>query len=295
MAARSKNKKIRDGKWPWARDTARWLAAKTRTGMAALGLRGALVAALALAALWGIYVAKGAVGQMPRFRVYPGRFRAKAPDWCADDLAAVEFPSTSYSILDPRLTREVAETYLASPWVAAVASVEKRFPNELRVELELRKPAAFVRLPRACPAIDAQAVHLPLDHRRWDHDGKPLPLIFGVKTGPPSPGARWADRRVAAAASVLRILGADPAVLRRVHVIDVANLEGDIDPLRSEILLFTRRRVRINWGRPPDTTKFGEPPAAEKLARLRRCLATPLTRASNIDLRFPDNEEVARP
>ena len=288
MAAK-KNKKLKTDRWAWARTAGHWLVGKTRTGIAALGLRGALLCALALAALWGIYIARGAVGEMPQFRVYPDRFRAKAPDWCAADLATVQFPLRSYSIFDPRLTREVAETYLASPWVGAVVAVEKRFPNEIRVELELRKPAAFVRLPRACAAIDKHAVHLPLDYRRWDHDAKPLPLVFGVKTDPPCPGGRWPDRSVTAAASVLRILGTAPDTLSRIHVIDVGNLEGDIDPLRSEILLFTRRRVRIHWGRPPDTTKFGEPAAAEKLARLRRCLATPLAQASTIDLRFPDD------
>jgi hypothetical protein len=199
----------------------------------------------------------------------------------------------SYSIFDPRLTRDVAEAYLASPWVKTVRRVEKRFPNHIEVELELREPAAFVRLPYECYAIDSTGIRLPLDYQRWDHERRPLPLVFGVKSDPPEPGQCWPDRRAAAAVAVLRALAAEPALLREIHFVDVANLDGEIDPLRSEVLLFTRHRVRIAWGRPPDTTKFGEPPVREKLARLRRWLAHPLARpggGASIDLRFPDDE-----
>lgn len=282
-------------RWPRLRAAARWVGERLRTGATAIGVRGAMLIAAAIAAMWGLHWTRERVGRMPRYRVYPARIRAKAPEWCASDLAAVQFKRDSYSIFDPALTREVAETYAQCPWVANVARIEKRFPNELRVELELRRPAAFVRLPGAHHAIDVRAIHLPLDYLRWDHASLPLPLVFGVKSAPPPPGTRWADRRVTAAASVLTTLACDPMVLRHIYVIDVANLEGDVDPLRSEILLFTRQRVRINWGRPPDTRKFGEPAAHEKLARLRRLLAQPLGGWASIDLRFPDSTELARP
>jgi hypothetical protein len=282
-------------RWPRAREAARWVTDHLRTGIAAIGIRGGLLILAAVIVLWGLRAARQRVGQMPRYRVYPSRFKAKAPEWCAKELAAVEFPHDSYSIFDPALTREVAEAYAKCPWVGNVVRVEKRFPNELRVELELRRPAAFVRLPDAFHAIDAHAILLPLGYHRWDHANKPLPTVFGVKSDPPPAGTRWADCRVVAAASVLSTLAKDPAVVKHVHIIDVANLGGDIDPLRSEILLFTRQQVRINWGRPPDTRKFGEPPAHEKLARLRRFLSQPLSRTASIDLRFPDDTELARP
>lgn len=291
----AKRKKAGGERWPRVRAVGRWTAAHLRTGAMAIGIRGGLLIALALGCLIGIQVARGRVGAMRRFRVYPARFRAKAPEWCAADLAAVTFPRESYSILDPALTREVAEAYLASPWVANVAKVEKRFPNELRVQLELRRPSAFVRLPQDCFAIDTHAVYLPLDYRRWDHAGEPLPLIYGIDSDPPTPGSRWADRRARAAVSVLEALATDATVLREIHIINVANLDGDIDPLRSEVLLFTRRRVAVDWGRPPDTRKFGEPPAHEKIAHLRRELAGSPGAGSRIDCRFLSGEALARP
>jgi hypothetical protein len=295
VAAR-KNKKIETNAWSGLREAGRRAAATLRSGLSSLGLQGVLSAALIVAGLCGIYLARRHVAQMSRFRVYPARFRAQAPSWCVDDLSTVAFRHESYSIFDPRLTRDVAEAYLASPWVKGVRRVEKRFPNELKVELELREPAAFVRLPEGCYAVDADGVYLPLDYQRWDHERRRLPLVFGVKAQPPEPGTRWPDRRACVAVDVLNALAAEPTILEQIHFVDVANLDGEIDPLRSEVLLFTRRRVRIAWGRAPDTTKFGEPPVAQKLARLRRWLAQPLALSgggSYIDLRFPEEEALA--
>jgi hypothetical protein len=273
---------------------------KVRTGVLAVGLRGAVLVALAVGAIWGIYLARRTVGRQPRFRVYPARFRAEAPPWCADDLAKVAFPRESYSIFDPALTREVAEAYRASSWVAAVRRVEKRLPNELVVELDLREPAAFVRLSRGHYAIDAQAIYLPLDYRRWDHQSAPLPAIYGVESKPPQPGHAWNDPHVEAAAAVIRALAGDESVLDKIAIVDVTNLTGKINPRDSKINLFTRRwghRVVVRWGRSPDDAKSMEPSAAEKLAMLRRRLARPLDfagGASYIDLRFPDSGAVAR-
>lgn len=290
----AKNKKIQGTGWPGFRGSLTWLAGKMKSGVLALGLQGAVVAALVVAGAVGLGVARHQTARMPQFHVYPGQLRAQAPSWCAADLEQVAFPRDCYSIFDASLTRDVAAAYLTSPWVKAVRRVEKRFPNQLDVELDLREPAAFVRLPDACCAVASDGVCLPLAYERWDHEQRPLPLIFGVKSEPPQPGARWADAGTASALSVLQALGTEPALLRQVHFVDVSNLEGVIDPQRSEVLLFTRRRVRIAWGRPPSSTKFGEPTVPCKLARLRRYLSRPNALsdgASSIDLRFPEDDE----
>lgn len=289
-----RNKKIRDGGWPGLGGALRWLAGKMRGGIIILGIQGCIVVALLVAAGIGLQLARRQAARQPRFLVYPTQLRAQAPPWCSADLQQVAFPRECYSIYDPRLVPDVAEAYRASPWVKAVRRVEKRFPNQLHLELDLREPAAFVRLPDACWAIDAEGVRLPLAYEKWDHEQRPLPLIFGVKTTPPEPGKRWNDPGAAAALSVLQALAAEPTLLRQIHFVDVSNLEGVIDPQRSEVLLFTRRRVRVAWGRPPNTTKFGEPSVACKLARLRRYLSRPQAlcgNASSVDLRFPEDDE----
>ena len=292
MAA--KNRKISGG-WPGLRGALGWLLAKTKTGLLAMGIQGAIVAVVFVASIIGVRAARREVTRLPEFSVFPARLRTEAPPWCAGSLGQVAFPREVYSIFDPQLTRDVAQAYLGSPWVKAVRRVAKRYPNELEIELDLRQPAAFVRLPDACHAIDADGIVLPLDYPKWDHELRPLPLIFGVKTSPPAPGQRWADAGTLAALSVLGVLSAEPALLKQVHFVDVSNLDGVIDSQRSEVLLFTRRRVRVAWGRPANTTKFGEPSIPCKLARLRRYLSRPAALsdgASSIDLRFPEDDEV---
>ncbi|MBM4039556.1 MAG: hypothetical protein FJ290_13690 [Planctomycetes bacterium] len=290
----AKNKKLKEGGWPGFRGALMWLLRKATTGVLSLGLQGGIVVALIVAGLVGLALARRQVSRMPQYSIYPGQFRAQAPPWCAGDLAQVKFPRECYSIFDASLTADVAAAYAASPWVKAVRRVEKRFPNHLSVELDLREPAAFVRLPDASHAVDNDGVCLPLAYEKWDHEQRPLPLIFGVKSQPPEPGKRWSDPGTLAALSVLQALATEPTLFHQVHFVDVSNLEGVIDPQRSEVLLFTRRRVRVAWGRPPNTTRFGEPSVPCKLARLRRYLSQPAALAdgssAGVDLRFPEDD-----
>ena len=73
----TRNKKITGEKWARLRGAARWLAARTRSGVAAVGIRGFLLLAIAAGSVWGIELARHHVGQMRAFRVYPERFRAE--------------------------------------------------------------------------------------------------------------------------------------------------------------------------------------------------------------------------
>ena len=305
----ARNRKVSQSRWAAVRDTGRWAADKLRTGVVAIGLRGGALIALAVLALVGICLARAAVGRDRHYRVYPARFKVRAPAWCADALARITFPRDSYSIYDPALIRDVAEAYKSSPWVAAVRSVEKRLPNELTIRLELRQPVAFIQTGLAeasesSPptehryAVDSRAVVLPLGYRAWDHRRHPVPTVYGVEGQPPEPGRSWRERHVAAALAVIQALAADPDVLDQIGMIDVSNLDGDANPRDSEIVLYTRkygRRGIIRWGAPPNDSDTMEPSPSKKLAKLRRHLAHPLATdgASYLDLRFPDRDTVA--
>ncbi|HPD15748.1 MAG TPA: hypothetical protein PLE19_12405, partial [Planctomycetota bacterium] len=107
----ARNKKIKEGAWPGLRGSLGWLAAKMRLGILSLGLQGALVVALVIAAFLGIRLARGQAARLPQFCVYPAQLRAQAPPWCAPQLEQVQFPRDCYSIFDPHLTRDVAEAY----------------------------------------------------------------------------------------------------------------------------------------------------------------------------------------
>jgi len=159
--------------------------------------------------------------------------------------------------------------------------VRKRFPNRISVELVLRQPLAFVRVGNTYRAVDNAAVHLPLEFSLWPHRRRPLPIVFGAEGRPPAPGATWREPHVAAAVGVLNALAAEPAVFREVQFVDVSNLDGKIAPLQSEVMLMTR---------------FGEPPVAWKLARLRQWLTHPvqLSEGTHLDLRFPDTQTLVQ-
>jgi hypothetical protein len=293
----ARNRKIGKGRLAGVRYAAQWAGEKLRTGLLAIGVRGGALIAMAVAAVWGLSLAQRAVGQKPKYRVYPAHFRAEAPSWCADDLARVEFPRESYSIFDPDLTREVAEAYTKSCWVEAVRRVEKHLPNKLIVQLDLRQPAAFVRLASGYAAVDESGIYLPLEYNRWDHQARPLPRVYGVEAEPPAPGAVWSEPHVAAATAVLRVLAAEPRILQQIGIVDVTNLHGEINRRESEINLFTRRwghRVVVRWGASPDDAKSMEPRPREKLQALRRCLQKSLSGGSSIDLRFPNSGTLAR-
>jgi len=291
-----KNKKVHSGLWNGFLVSLAWLGGRMRSGAARLGINGALLLAIFVAMVAGVWLAGRFAGSLPTFRVYPARFKASAPPWCARDLETITFPRESYSIFDPALTRDVANAYLASPWVRAVRAVRKRFPNRISVELVLRQPLAFVRVGNTYRAVDNEAVHLPLEFSLWPHRRRPLPIVFGAEGRPPVPGATWREPHVAAAVEVLNALAAEPAVFREVQFVDVSNLDGKIAPLQSEVMLMTRRRVRVAWGRPPGTPKFGEPPVAWKLARLRQWLTHPvqLSEGTHLDLRFPDTQTLVQ-
>ena len=283
----ARNRKVSKDKWAALRAAASWLAAKVRTGLLAVGLRGALLLLVAAACLWGIGLATRHVGSMRRFRIDGAHLRAEAPPWCADDLARIRLPEESYSIFDPRLTHDAAEAYRASPWVLDVRRIEKRLPDQLVVELDLRRPVAVVQTPDGTRTVDAQAVVLPLNLCLWEQDQPPLPRIAGVASEPPEPGSHWADARLDAALAVRAAVADDPALLDRLHTIDVRNVAGERSRHESEIVLFTHDSVRVAWGRAPNAKNSAtEIPVPEKLATLRRRLDDSHARSTTIDLRF---------
>jgi len=277
------------------------VADKLRVGAIALGIQGAVLLALGGALVAGVCASRCVVGQKREYRVYPARFRAQAPAWAADDLAKVAFPRESYSIFDPALTREVAEAYLASCWVADVRRVAKCLPNQLLVELDLREPAAFVRQPSGAIAVDLRGVHLPLAPHLWDHRARPLPTLIGVESAPPAPGHVWDDPHLRAGVGLLRTLAEEPDLLEQVAVVDVTNATGKLRPRESRIDFLTQRwgaRLLVHWGCCPDDRRSLDPHVDMKMSMLRRYVGRPLAigeGTATLDLRFPDCDAIIRP
>lgn len=199
------------------------------------------------------------------------------PAWAAEglDFSPLPPPQGRVSLLDPNLVQVVAEYYQRSPWVAEVRSVEKLYPNRVRVSVDLRRPAAAVALDRGLALVDADGVRLPGIYPRVPPALGSLPTIYGAAGSPAPAGTHWMDRAVSNGLAVARALDeyrlADACPI---SVIDIRNAGGRRDPRQAEIVLWTAGRIPIHWGRPPDTVKFGEISVAQKMENLRRVLAT---------------------
>ncbi len=197
------------------------------------------------------------------------------PSWAvaaADDPRPVPFPFPGKvcSLRTPDLPRRLAAFYEASPWVDHVEKIEVRLPNQVKVRLVVREPVVAVKWGETHYLVDKKGVRLPGQYA--DLAGVPYELfrVSGVQASLPKPGERWADAGIpagVAVAAALRDGGVDAELA--IDSIDVANVDGRLDPNRSEIVLHTGERTAIEWGRSPWTKKFGEPTMDSKLENLR--------------------------
>lgn len=200
------------------------------------------------------------------------------PSWAiaaADDPAPVPFPFPARisPLKTPDFTKRLAAFYESSPWVDRVEKIEVRLPNQVKVRLVVREPVVAVKYGDTHYLVDKRGVRLPGQYADLAQVPYVLFRVSGVQANLPRPGERWADVGIPAGVAVAAALR-DGGVEQELEIesIDVANVDGRLDPSRSEIVLHTRERTAIEWGRSPWTKKFGEPTMDAKLENLRLAL-----------------------
>lgn len=203
----------------------------------------------------------------------------KLPPWCDEEmgrLALADIRSRlsdrsiaegNLNITDPGLTLLLAERYASSPWVREVKSVRRSYPGRISVDFELRRPFCMVERGALVYALDQDAVRLP----RLPGERSYLPVIKGVRTIPPPVGREWADEAVKGAIDTLLAVQSSAV---RIAQVDVSNYGGHVDNTKSEIVLLTAANQTIEWGRAPNSDRYGEVPVEEKLRSLREALAS---------------------
>lgn len=204
--------------------------------------------------------------------------RDVTPEWAvaaADDPAPVPFPFPGKvcPIKTPDLPARLAAFYEASPWVDHVETIEVKLPNQVSVRIWLREPVVAVRYSDTHYLVDKKGVRLPGQYVDLSRVPYKLFRVSGVQASLPRPGERWTDPGIPAAVAVaaaLRDGGLEEELA--IETIDVSNVDGRLDPNRSEIVLQTGERTSIEWGRSPWTRKFGEPTMEAKLENLRLAL-----------------------
>jgi hypothetical protein len=234
------------------------------------------------------------------FRVDPWRCRARSvPPWLSPkDVESIRRESgllgPRYSLMTPGLAGRFAEGYERSAWVRRVVASRARYPDRVRVVLELREPVAAVPTEGGYVLVDVEGIRLPGVRQAVPAvPGRRVPLLSGVAAPPPEAGRVW-SRRVregAAVASVLDDLPADVARAVRVVSIDLENVGGAVDPVRPEVVLATAAGTVIEWGRSCASPRVGlEPYAEAKFEKLRRALRVypGLRGLSRLKLQFDD-------
>ncbi len=203
-----------------------------------------------------------------------------APPWIRSDIKAEVFRDASLaesSTLDKDLTRHVAQAFELHPWIAEVNRVSKQAPSNVVVDLDYRRPIAWVEVPpgmfgqqgHAALPIDGESVLLPQnDFSPEDLDSfiridvEELPM-----SGPT--GSPWGDPSVAGAAAIAKLVGEnwkDLGLYRIKAITDYSQL-GTPAAVRYE--LFTPKSKRMIWGSAPGLESPGEPEAVQKFALLQ--------------------------
>ncbi len=203
----------------------------------------------------------------------------------------------------------VRRALTAAPGVRRVISIQRRLPDRLVIEVELRHPVAAVFVggePGGYVEVDREGVALgPPMPSRPVRSERTLRVIRGQRGSPPAPGERF-DDDVLAALGLVAAFDSHPDSVERAEMawldeIDVSNHGGRLDPARSEVLLRAsplpsgellglggQDACIVAWGRLRDSV--GEPPFEHKAALLLQALRhfPALSDLERIDLRFDE-------
>ena len=199
---------------------------------------------------------------------------AVAPPWAdGRGVEIVRVDTRDATLFDRDLVDRVAREFEACPWVRKVTSVERVFPDRLRVRFEYRHPHVAVRRGAGYVLVDDDGVRLPGVYAEPPTCERPA-RIAGVDSTPPAPGQTWDDPALRAGIEMADyVVSTSPLDRIGIREIDVSNFGGRRDRRLTEVTLVSATGCSLQWGRLPGTTKFGDPEPGEKLENLRGIMA----------------------
>ena len=216
-------------------------------------------------------------------------FKSKPPwmtDLVAKQLAASFRPAKPRSVFDRDVLVETHKRLKANPWIGTVRGVRRVYgaaPGDtIEVDCDFRAPMAIVQAGEDYWFVDGAGVKLPerftaadLQKLIYASDGSTnLRVIEGVRKPPPkSAGQLWHGEDLAAGLELVREFYGQP-FLNEIIRIDVSNFAGRVDPREAQIVLRTRYRTEVRWGRPWNSTDaFIEVRPERKMQYMRNVLA----------------------
>jgi len=205
-------------------------------------------------------------------------------DFLVEQIATIARPIGAHSAFDHRLLVDTSEMLARNPWVRKVYSVRRAYTykpgDTLEIDCEYRAPVALVKSGLFYWLVDENSVRLSERFTEQDvpsiqfgPDGHTrIRVIEGARQPAPHvPGDKWAGEDLAAGLKMVNYLFGR-AYSEDVLRVNVANFNGRVDAKDPQIVLETRYKTQIWWGRPPnenDLDSFIELTTARKLNRLR--------------------------
>lgn len=185
----------------------------------------------------------------------------EVPAWLlphTQEIVPIECPE-SISIFSGKSTQQIARAYLKNPWVKEVKQISIHYPNQIGVNLLLRRPVAWIHHPQGYFLSDISGVRLPGIYSLPVVTPEFLPIISGVECPLPEPGENWQDASLRIAVPLIHLLVQkgvfDNLPLQQVCLEKVpqcssqntttANLNND-----KRVVIVTSEATRIIWGRP---------------------------------------------
>ncbi len=211
---------------------------------------------------------------------------AVAPDWfegaIEEQLRASLAELAPTPLRDDREVNElVASLQRSSGWIGSIDRVEKRYPNRLEIEVALREPVVLLRSAGGLVLVDAEGfVVAPADEGAAFLAMHELPLLHGVEAPRDAePGLRIRDERIDEGLRVACELAPHQESLAArdlgVAVINLLPQERLGGRAITEVELYTRSGLAIEWGRSSTHPRFGalEPTPDVKVRGLLRVAA----------------------
>lgn len=276
---------------------------------------------------WGVASMRQSLAQQDRFTLDPSRIELNqgALSWvtgeAGETVRSLVLSSLRESLsqlpptdaFDPELPGTVARQLAANPWVARVARVERRFPDNgqpasLDVVVDIRRPLIRVALDSRLWLVDREGVVLPwapaLKHGIPETTAdrtisaaitptvRAVTGIYQPATPTPSlmptVGKRWDNEQVKAAVSMeetIRLRSVEAWFpVDRIDVFDVAqraSWNGQVDYKADGGVVIHGRLANapVLWGKAPVHASSVETPIERKLSQLKQELGADATLA----------------
>jgi len=257
-----------------------------------------LTAAVIVAAVTGSIYAWRRWGQ-PAMRsaeyvVTPERITVTPqPTWIHSNVKAEVLRSVGaqqFDLHDRKLVEQLAQAFVLNPWVNNVIRIQKRFPAQVDVELQYRRPVMVVKLDapeeQGLLFLDAASILLPSADFAPSQAKSYLRIMASGETPAGIYGTPWGSERIAGAARIAAAWSNRWQPLGLYWIVAARSAGGElVYELRTQ-----DDKVRVVWGVAAGHESTGEPSVEQKIAALEQYVRDkgPLSRdgaPSLIDLR----------